>query len=124
MSMSWRDRIATLCVAVATSVYVLWLGGLLGEVSAGTIAMLVLGLGFAASASAVVPGFAALLAGSKVYLALASFGGLVAFACGLATVVGVSDSALAVLVISTVALWAAATARHVSVARASSATPA
>lgn len=124
MSMSWRDRIATLCVAVATSVYVLWLGGLLGEVSAGTIAMLVLGLGFAASASAVVPGFAALLAGSKVYLALASLGGLVAFACGLATVVGVSDPALAVLVISTVALWAAATARHLSVARTSSATPA
>ena len=124
MSMSWRDRIATLCVAVATSVYVLWLGGLLGEVSAGTIAMLVLGLGFAASASAVVPGFAALLAGSKVYLALASLGGLVAFACGLATVVGVSDPALAVLVISTVALWAAATARHLSVAQRSSATPA
>ena len=117
MSMSWRDRIATLCVATATSVYVLWLGGLLGEVSAGTIAMLVLGLGFAASASAVVPGFAALLAGSKAYLALASLGGLVAFACGVATLIGASDLALSVLVISTVALWAAATARHVSVRR-------
>ena len=92
MSMSWRDRIATLCVAVAASVYVLWLGGLLGEVSAGTIAILVLGLGFAASASAVVPGFAALLAGSKAYLALASLGGLVAFACGVATLIGASDS--------------------------------
>ncbi len=73
MSMPWRDRIATLCVATATSIYVLWLAGYLGGLSAASTAMVVLALGFLASASAVVPGFAALLADEQGdHLALAS----------------------------------------------------
>lgn len=72
MYIPWRDRIATLLVATAILIYGLWLAGPLGGLAAGSIAMLVLALGILASASAVVPGFAALLRGSRLYLAIAS----------------------------------------------------
>jgi hypothetical protein len=124
MSIPWRDRIATLLVATATLIYVLWVTGVVGGLSAGSVALLVLALGFVASASAVVPGFAALLAGSRVYLALASLGGLVALVCGAITVVQASSSTLAVLMIATIGLWAAATARHSLVRPSGAATPA
>lgn len=115
MSMPWRDRIATVCVATATSIYVLWLAGFLGGLSAATTALVVLGLGFIASASAVVPGFAALLSGSRVYLALASLGGIVALVCGAVTVMQATEVTLAILVVATLGLWAAATVRHMTV---------
>ena len=112
MPIPWRDRIATLLVATATLIYVVWLIGPLEGLTASSIAVLVLVLGFIASASAVVPGFAGLLSGSRMYLALASLGGLVALACGVLTVTQATESTLAVLVIATIGLWAAATARH------------
>ena len=58
------------------------------------------------------PGFAALLSGSRLYLALASVGGLVALACGAITVFEATEETLAILVLATIGLWAAATARH------------
>ena len=112
MSISWRDRIATVLVATATLIYGLWLVGPLGGLTAGSVAMVVLALGFMASASAVVPGFAALLSGSRLYLALASLGGLVALTCGVLTVTQATGHTLAILVVATIGLWAAATARH------------
>ena len=117
MSIPWRDRIATLLVATATLIYVLWLMGLFEGLTASSIAVLVLALGFIASASAVVPGFAALLSGSRLYVALASLGGLVALACGVLTIVQSTENTLALLVIVTVGLWAAATVRHTVVHR-------
>jgi hypothetical protein len=119
MSISWRDRIATVLVATATLIYGLWLIGLLGSLTAGSVAILVLALGFIASASAVVPGFAALIAGSRPYLALTSVAGLVALACGLLTITQATEQTLAVLVMVTIALWAAATVRHAMVRRSS-----
>jgi len=115
MSIPWRDRIATLLVATATLIYVLWLTGPLEGLTASSIAVLVLALGFIASASAVVPGFAALLSGSRLYLALASLGGLLALACGALTVTQATEQTLAILVIATIGLWAAATVRHTMV---------
>ncbi len=112
MSIPMRDRIATLLVATATLIYVLRFTGILGGLTAGSVALIVLALGFVASASAVVPSFAALLAGSKLYLALASLGGLVALVCGAITVTQATEETLAILVIATIGLWAAATARH------------
>ncbi len=112
MSIPMRDRIATVLVAIATLVYVLWFTGYLGGLTPGSVALIILALGFVASASAVVPGFAALLAGSKLYLALASLGGMVALVCGVITVTQATEETLAVLVIATVGLWAAATVRH------------
>jgi hypothetical protein len=115
MSISWRDRIATLLVAAATLIYLLWLTGPLEGLTASWIAVFVLGLGFIASASAVVPGFAALLSGSRSYLALASLGGLVALVCGVLTVAQATEQTLAILVVATIGLWVAATARHAMV---------
>jgi hypothetical protein len=117
MSIPKRDLIATVLVATATLVYVLWLGGFLADLAVGAIAALVLALGFVASASAVVPGFASLLAGSRLYLALASLGGVVALVCGAVTVLQANEQTLALLVIATVGLWAAATARHIAAHR-------
>lgn len=112
MSIPWRDRIATLLVATATLIYLLWLIGPLDGLTASSIAWLVLVLGFIASASAVVPGFAALLSGSRLYLAFASLGGLIALVCGILTLTQATEGTLAILVVATIALWLAATVRH------------
>jgi hypothetical protein len=112
MFMPLRDRVATLLVATATLVYVLWLVGPLDRLTAGAVALIVLALGFVASASAVVPGFAALLRGSKVYLGVTSLAGLVALAAGVVTVLQLNRETLAILVLVTIGLWAAATVRH------------
>jgi len=45
MSIPWRDRIATLLVAAATLIYLLWLTGPLAGLTASSIAVLVLALG-------------------------------------------------------------------------------
>jgi hypothetical protein len=112
MTIPMRDRIATLLVATATLIYALWFTGFLGGLTADSVALIILALGFVASASAVVPGFAALLGGSKRYLALASLGGLMALVCGAITVTRATEETLAILVVATVGLWAAATLRH------------
>ena len=78
---------------------------------------MVLVLGFVASASAVVPGFAALLAGSRAYLIGTSLVGLVALMSGVLTVVNGTGETLAILVAATVVMWAAATVRHASSSR-------
>jgi hypothetical protein len=112
MSISWRDRIATLLVGSATLIYGLWLIGPLDGLATGSVAIVVLVLGFLASASAVVPGFAALLSGSRLYLAIASLAGVIALTCGILTVVQATEHTLAILMIATIGLWAAATIRH------------
>lgn len=79
-----RDVIATCLVAIAVVLYVLWLADAALPGMSGTRAtgIVILGLGFAASATAVVPGFDQLLHGNKVYLATASLLGLIAFIAG------------------------------------------
>ena len=76
--------------------------------------LIVLVMGIAASMSAVVPGFAELLHGSRLYMGVASLAGLVAFAAGVVALVNEDGTALSVLVLATIALWAVSTARHVS----------
>ena len=115
MNLTTRDRVATLLVAMAVLTYGLWLTGFVGGLTAGSVAIAVLVLGVLASASAVVPGFMALLHGSRVYLAVASLLGLAAFASGILTVVNATEVTLAILVIATVVLWVVATVRHATV---------
>ena len=79
--------------------------------------MVVLALGFVASASAVVPGFAALLAGSRAYLVGASLVGLVALLSGVLTILNATGETLAILMIATLVMWAAATVRHATSSR-------
>lgn len=115
MRLSWRDSIATICVAIGVVIYGAWVAGAglpgLGEPVG--VAIAILGLGVAASISAVVPGFSELLHGSKRYLAAASILGLVALGAGACTIAGADAGiGLAVLILSTVALWAISTLRH------------
>ncbi len=117
MNLTTRDQLATLLVAASVITYGLWLAGFLGVLTTSAVALVVLVLGFLASASAVVPGFAALLAGSRAYLVGASLVGLVALVSGVLTVVNATDGTLAILVAATLVMWAAATVRHAASGR-------
>ena len=115
MKLTGRDRMATICVVVGALVAAVWLAGMGPEGITGVrvvTGMIVLALGFAASASAVVPGFLELLHGSKAYLAGTSLLGLGALAAGIAALVTGRELMLGLLVGATLVLWALSTARH------------
>jgi len=124
--LSTRDWVATCFVAVAVLAFAVWLMGADSDRSNDVriIAAIVLALGFVASASAVVPGFDALLHGSKVYLAVTSLLGLAALAAGMIALLAEDELALAVLIATTLVLWAVSTLRHSLAARQPSADPA
>ena len=109
-----RDRIATGLVACAVIVYTMWATGLTvpGMDSLRVTGSVVLGLGFAASASAVVPGFGELLHGNKLYLLATSLIGLLAFVAGIVTLLASSEVALGMLMAAMVVLWMIATVHH------------
>jgi hypothetical protein len=115
-----RDRIATLLVALSVIVYGLWASGsaLPGMDGIRITGLVVLGLGFVASASAVVPGFDELLHGNKLYMVVTSLIGLVAFAGGVVMLVGASEVALGVVMAAMILLWMIATIHHTVLAEA------
>jgi hypothetical protein len=117
-----RDLIATVLVAVAVMVYLLWAldAALPGLGSARASGLVVLGLGFAASASAVVPTFLGLLHGNKAYLAVTSLLGVAALAGGLMTLISASAWGFAVMMIATAGLWLISTVHHRMLALAAS----
>lgn len=109
-----KDIVATTLVGVAGVLYLLWatesaLPGMSGPRVTG---MVILGLGFAASASAVVPGFEDLVHGNKAYLAVTSLLGLLAFGAGVQLLVTASEVALGVVMAAMVVLWLIATVHH------------
>ncbi len=120
--MAWRDRIASALVAAAVVIYTLWLVMVddPGESAIRAVVATVLLLGFAASATAVVPGFGELIHGPRTYLVVASLLGLVALGAGVVAFIDVNTTMLAVLVTATVVMWVMASLRHI---RASSAMP-
>ena len=109
-----RDLVATLLVAVAGVLYTLWALGTVPSALDGVreTGLVVLVLGFAASAVAVVPGFDEVVHGNKAYLATTSALGLVALAAGVRMLLVSSESALGVLIAATVVLWLVATVHH------------
>jgi hypothetical protein len=118
MRLSKRDIIATGIVAIAGLLYLLWAmeaapPGLSATRATGVV---VLALGFAASANAVVPGFDQLVHGNKAYLGVTSLIGLVALAAGMLVLVTSSDAALGVLMAAMAVLWLVATVHHTLVA--------
>jgi hypothetical protein len=117
MRLPWRDALASLFVAVCAIVVVAWaIGtGLPGFDDVRAIAIVVLVLGVAASASAVVPGFVELLHGSRAYLAAASALGVAALAAGAWALVSAEPAGLALLAAATVVLWAMSTMRHMGI---------
>ena len=118
MHLAFRDRIATLCVAVGTVVAVLWLAGVGSQDITGSrwVTAIVLALGFVASASAVVPGFEALMHGSKMYVAVTSLLGLGALVAGILALIDGEELTIGLLVGVTVLLWVISTLRHVRTA--------
>ncbi len=118
MRLTWRDGLATVFVGVAALMYSLWLAGIsvlgLGVRGLGGV---VLGLGVAASVTAVVYGVGAgLLRASKAYLGISSLIGLAALIAGVITLVSASEPMLGVLVVATILLWVMATVRHAMIA--------
>lgn len=120
MRLPKRDIIATGAVAVAVALYVLWLAdvALPGMTSTRATGLLVLALGFVASATAVVPSFDQLMHGNKVYLAVTSLLGLVALVAGVVMLWSASSAALAVLMAALVVLWVISTTHHLVLSKA------
>jgi len=114
-----RDVIATGLVAIAGLLYLLWAidSALPGMSSTRATGVAVLALGFAASASAVVPGFGQLLHGSKAYLVLTSLIGLAALAAGVQMLITASGADLTVVMAAMAVLWLIATIHHSLLAR-------
>lgn len=114
MNLHKRDAVATGLVAAAGMIYLLWLldslpSGMSGVRATGVV---ILALGFAASATAVVPTFDQLLHGNKVYLAVTSLIGLVALIAGVVMLVGSSHFALAFVMLAMITLWLITTIHH------------
>ena len=114
MHLPRRDIIATGLVAVAGLLYLLWAfdSALPGMSSTRVTGVAVLALGFAASASAVVPGFGQLLHGNRAYLAITSLIGLAAAAAGVQMLITASGAGLTVVMAAMAVLWLIATIHH------------
>jgi hypothetical protein len=114
-----RDAIATGMVAVTGLLYGLWAvnSAPWGMSSIRVTGAVILALGFVASASAVVPSFDQLIRGDRIYLAVASLIGLVAFAGGLWTLIYASETGLGLLVGAMGVLWLISTVHHSLLAR-------
>lgn len=115
MRLPKRDIIATCAVALAVVVYLLWLADatLPGMSGMRVTGLVILVLGFIASATAVVPSFDQLIHGNRAYLAVTSLLGLAALAAGIVMLWSASSAALAVLMAALVVLWVISTIHHV-----------
>jgi len=125
VSVPKKDVVATGLVAVAGVLYLLWVTGSSPPGMSGMRAtgLVILALGFAASASAVVPGFTQLLHGNKIYMSVTSVIGLVAAIGGVLMLVAESDAGLAVVMAAMVVLWLIATIHHNLLAKTAPPTP-
>ena len=114
-----RDVFATVLIGIAVLVYMAWAAGVAIPWVADVkpVALLVLLLGVAASASAVVPGWDELVHEWRLYFAAASVAGLVAVIAGVWAIVAGEPAALGLMVLMTVVLWAMSTSRHIRVHR-------
>ena len=114
MNLPKKDVIATSLVALAGVLYLLWVTGSAPPGMSGMRAtgIVILALGFAASATAVVPGFGQLLHGNKIYMTVTSLIGLIALIGGVLMLVAESDAGLAVVMGAMVVLWLIATIHH------------
>lgn len=114
MSLPRKDIIATSMVLLAVVAYVLWLTdtALLSLSETRVAGLVILALGFVASAVAVVPNFDQLLHGSKLYLVATSILGLGALIAGMVMLVSSSGTALTVVMGVLVVLWVIATVHH------------
>ncbi len=118
MRVSWRDGLATVVTGAAVVLYLLWTNGAAAEgMSVRALSGIVLALGFVGCTSdaanmASVYGPGPERTAPMSYTVATSIVGLVALVAGIVAIVGASETALGVLVVAIVALWAIASARH------------
>jgi hypothetical protein len=114
MQIGLRDWIATVLVLAGVGVALAWWASLpvVETFDVRTVSILVTAMGMLASASAVVPGFSALVHGSRSYLAGTSIVGTLALVAAGVAIVNADERALAVLVIASIVLWIVSTMRH------------
>jgi hypothetical protein len=114
MRLPKTDIPATGLVAIAAVLYLLWAIDSTppGMSSTRATGVAVLVLGFAASASAVVPTFDQLLHGNKTYLVSTSLIGVAATAAGVQMLVTAGGTALTVVMAAMAVLWLIATIHH------------
>jgi hypothetical protein len=118
MRLTWRDGLATMLVAAAALLFVLWeTGAALAGTSTRAIGVMVFVLGFAACSSdqegmASVYGAAGQRRAPMGYVVVASLLGVAALLAGILTLVGGSEAMLVTLVGAMVALWVLATIWH------------
>jgi hypothetical protein len=118
MRLTWRDALATLFVAAAAALYALWqTGTAVAGMSTRVLGAVVFGLGWAGCMSdqremASVYGADGRRRAPMAYVVIASLLGAVALVAGIMTLIGASETLLAILVATTVALWVLATIRH------------
>ena len=120
MRLTWKDGSATLLVAAAATVYVLWATGTaMASTSTTVIAAVVFGLGwaacftdqremqlvFGADQRRPRPGIG--------YLMVTPAIGVMTLGAGIAALVTASHAALIILLAGMIALWVLATARHI-----------
>ena len=126
MNLQKRDVAATGLVAAAVLIYLLWLLDAVPSAMSDVRATgaVILALGFAASAIAVVPTFDQLLHGNKAYLAVTSLLGLGALIAGVVMLVATSEPALAIVMAAMVTMWLIATIHHSRLAKTTPSQPA
>ncbi len=118
MRLPKRDIFATGLVATAGVLYLLWAVGSTMPALSGTrvTGLVILGLGFAASASAVVPNFEQLMHDHKAYMAVTSLIGVAALCAGVLMLVAAGDIWLGVMTATMGVLWLISTIHHVMLA--------
>lgn len=118
--LSGADLAATLYVATAATVSVLWFTGVaLTDWSSRLVAGVVLGLGYlgcmtARSRMAQVYGAQGHRRAPQAYVVVSSLLGAAALLSGVAAVIWAAEAPLVVLVAAVVALWVLATVRHLT----------
>jgi hypothetical protein len=113
-----RDIFATALVVLAGALYLSWAAGSAppGLGSTRATGLVILGLGFAASASAVVPGFERLVHDDKPYMAVMSLIGLVALVGGVVMLVTAGAAWLGLMMGTMGVLWLVSTVHHTKLA--------
>jgi FtsH-binding integral membrane protein len=118
MRLGWRDGSASLFVIAAGVLYALWQSGTaLQGMSTRALGAVVFALGCAAcmidrAEMAVVYGVGGRRRAPMAYIVVASVLGFAALVAGVITLVSVNETMLAILVATTVTLWAMSTVRH------------
>jgi hypothetical protein len=118
MRLTWKDAVATICMAATVAVYVALLQGagwpLVASVRGTTAAILIIGAVGGCAMGAADELYGKVRTPSlRMFVVIASILGVGALVAGVIALVTATELALAVLFAATAALWLMATLRHV-----------